>query len=417
VGSIPFSTFVSTTITSHPDDIASPTEARNNFGIFWEVWGIVHHEFYHQEPLDQQQMVYGAIRGMLASLGDDYTIFQEPEDAERSHESMQGRFEGIGIYMGMENGEVLVSRPIKGSPAMKAGLQSGDVIVGIDGEEVALIIADMAEEEAVSEVANRIRGPKGSTVTLTIRRAAEGEPVEAAEIFDVDIVRDEVPLLSVYSQMLAGNIAYIQITEFKATTNDELDEALHELLPQHPTGMILDLRNNPGGYLDTAQQVLGHFYDGVALYEEMNDSAPEPFYTSEVPADVQVVDMPLVVLINENSASASEIVAGGLRDERPGTILLGETSFGKGSVQNIHRLSDGSSVRITIAHWFTPDMDEIQEIGITPEYIVPASQEAEYTVPCIEEQQPPEDMETCSDSQLWWGIKVLQGDTPPLPPE
>jgi carboxyl-terminal processing protease len=163
--------------------------------------------------------------------------------------------------------------------------------------------------------------------------------------------------------------------------------------------------------------VLGRFYDGVALYETGHNGDIQTFRTHGAPRDVRIDDMPVVVLINGNSASAAEIVAGALHDEREDTILLGETSFGKGSVQNIHRLSDGSSVRITIAQWLTPAREEIHDVGITPEHIVPASQEPQYAVPCIEDQQPVEEQEQCNDAQLWWGMQVLTSDeTPPPPP-
>jgi carboxyl-terminal processing protease len=412
-GNIPLRTFVTATLHEQPDDTTDSLAVGDSFDVFWDVWDIVNREFYHTEPLDQQQMVYGAIRGMLSSLDDEYTVFQEPEDAERSHESMQGRFEGIGIYMQISEGEVLVERPIKGSPASDAGLQRGDVIVRVDGEEVAALTAGLSDAEIVSEVAERIRGPKGSSVTLSIRRAP------AVETFDVEIIRDEVPLISVYAEMLDNRIAYIQITEFKATTTGELDDALRELLPQQPAGIVLDLRNNPGGFLKTSQEVLGRFYEGIALYEQMSDGTTKELHTYSAPREVRAFDVPLVVLINGHSASASEIVAGALRDQRPGTMLLGETSFGKGSVQNIHRLRDGSSVRVTIAQWFTPNRDKIHRLGITPEYVVPFAQEPQYAVPCTEQATPPAGQDTCSDSQFAWALRLLTtGETPPaLAPE
>jgi len=411
-GNIPLRTFVTATLQEQSDTRPDSFAVGDSFDVFWDVWDIVNREFYHTEPLDQQKMVYGAIRGMLGSLDDEYTVFQEPEDAERSHESMQGRFEGIGIYMQITDREVLVERPIKGSPASDAGLQRGDVIVRVDGAEVAALAEGLTDAEIVSEVAERIRGPKGSSVILSIRRPP------AADTFDVEIIRDEVPLISVYAEMLDNQIAYVQITEFKATTTGELDAALRELLPQQPAGMVLDLRNNPGGFLDTSQEVLGRFYEGTALYEQWSDGTTKELRTRGAPGDVRAFDVPLVVLINNHSASASEIVAGALRDERPNTILLGETSFGKGSVQNIHRLRDGSSVRVTIAQWFTPNQDKIHRLGITPEYVVPFAQEPQYAVPCTEQSTPPEGQETCSDAQFAWALRILtSGETPPAPVE
>jgi carboxyl-terminal processing protease len=213
--------------------------------------------------------------------------------------------------------------------------------------------------------------------------------------------------------MLDDGVAYIQITEFKATTTQLLDDALRELLPQHPRSIVLDLRNNPGGFLTTAQEVLGRFYDGVALYEKQNDGVVRELKTIAGPADVRLYDQPIVVLINGGSASAAEIVAGALRDRRAHTSLLGEKSFGKGSVQNIHQLRDGSSARITIAHWVTPDRAEIHTIGITPQYMVAAADDAQFTVPCVAERSPPAGGQACADAQLFWGLRLLGGAPPP----
>lgn len=391
-------------------EAATPADLREQFTVFWDVWSLVDKEFYHTEPLDQQKMVYGAIKGMLQSLGDDYTSFQEPDIAAQSRESMQGKFEGIGAYLRVENGEVLIDRPIRNSPAMRAGLQSGDVIVRVDDVELAELIVGLDDAEAAARAATKIRGPKGSVVTLTIRRPP------AAETFAVAITRDEVPLITVNAQMLDDGVAYIQITEFKATTTAALDEALRELLPQQPQSIVLDLRNNPGGFLTTAQEVLGRFYEGPALYEEYSDGEVKRLDTISAPRDVRAFDLPMVVLLNGNSASAAEIVAGALRDQRPNTTLLGEKSFGKGSVQNIHQLRDGSSARITIAQWFTPNRSEIHRIGITPQYIVPASDDPQYAVPCVADRQPTEGQTTCNDAQFAWSLRLLTTQATPPPP-
>lgn len=385
----------------------TPRDAREEFAVFWQVWDLVEAEFYRQEPLDRQQLVYGAIRGMLGALDDEYTTFQEPDLAAQSRESMQGKFEGIGAYLAVRDGEVIIDKPFKRSPAASAGLLAGDVIVAVDGQALAPLIAGLDDAEATARAATKIRGPKGSVVTLTLRRPP------AAETFDVTITRDEVPIISVNAQMLDGDVAYIQITEFKATTTELLDEAIRELGPQRPVSIVLDLRNNPGGYLTTAQEVLGRFYDGVALYEHENDGVVKELRTIGGPADTRLYDLPMVVLINGGSASAAEIVAGALRDSRPGTTLLGEKSFGKGSVQNIHQLSDGSSARITIAQWLTPRREAIHRIGITPQYEVLASEDPQFSVPCVAEKQPPEGQATCSDAQLASGLRILAGGAPP----
>ncbi len=409
VGSSPVDTFFAS-VAGRGLRAQAPPATRAQFAVFWDVWDLVQSEFYHQQPLDSQKLVYGAIKGMLGALDDQYTTFQEPDLAAQSRELMQGSFEGIGAYLRVADGEMLIDRPIKGSPALAAGLLPGDVILAVDGEVLAPLIAGLSDADATAKAAAKIRGPKGSVVTLSIRRGPGAQP------FDVAITRDEVPIISVNAQMLDDGVAYIQITEFKATTTRLLDETLREIIPQHPRSIVLDLRSNPGGFLTTAQEVLGRFYDGVALYEEENDGVVKELRTIAGPADVQVYDLPMVVLINAGSASAAEIVAGALRDARPNTSLLGEKSFGKGSVQNIHQLRDGSSARITIAHWFTPNHSEIHKIGITPEYQVAASDDPQYAVPCLLDRRPPAGRQECSDAQLLWGLRLLMGQAPPPPP-
>lgn len=408
VGNSPIDTYVAALFNRETRQ-ETPRDVRNQFAVFWEVWDLVDSEFYHENPLDRQKMVYGAIKGMLGALDDEYTTFQEPDLAAQSRESMQGKFEGIGAYLRFAEGEIVIDRPIRGSPAVRADLRSGDVVVAVDGETLAPLVAGMSEAEATAKAATLIRGPKGSVVKLTIRR-----PPEPAT-FELEIVRDEVPLISVNSQMLDNGVAYIQITEFNATTTQLLDESLHEIIPQKPRSVILDLRNNPGGFLTTAQEVLGRFYDGVALYEQENSGVVKELRTISGSSDVRLYNVPMVVLINGGSASASEIVAGALRDQRPNTSLLGEKSFGKGSVQNIHQLRDGSSARITIARWLTPNHSAIHRIGITPQYEVAASEDPQYAVPCVAERRPPDGQTGCSDAQLAWSLRLLVEATPPPP--
>lgn len=409
IGNTPIDTFIAG-LGNQSAKQETPAALSEQFAVFWQVWDLVEGEFYRQGPLDQQRMVYGAIKGMLASLEDDYTSFQEPDLAAQSRESMEGKFEGIGAYLRVAEGQIVIDRPIKGSPAIEAGIEAGDIIVAVDGAPLADLIAGLDDAEATARAAGKIRGPKGSVVTLTLRRPP------ASDTFDVAITRDEVPIITVNAQMLDNGVAYIQITEFKATTTQLLDEALAEIVPQQPRSIVLDLRNNPGGFLTTAQEVLGRFYDGVALYEEENGEVIKELRTIGGPEDLRLYDQPMVVLINGGSASAAEIVAGALRDKRPNTSLMGEKSFGKGSVQNIHQLRDGSSARITIAQWFTPNRSEIHRIGITPQYQVAASEDPQYAVPCVVDRRPSEGQSSCSDAQLLWGLRLLVEATPPPSP-
>lgn len=387
---------------------ATPAELREQFSVFWEVWNLVDAEFYHRQPLDRQKMIQGAINGMLGALDDRYTVYQEPDLAAQTQDHMQGKLGGIGTYLRISDGKAYIYKPIRNSPAVLAGLHQNDEIVSIDGVAIEPLIAGLDINQAAVKVTARLRGEPGTPVKLLLRRGDNGRS------FEVTLTRADIVVPSIDSQLLDGGLAYIRISEFKANTTDEFDAALRDLLPHRPRGLILDLRNNPGGFLQNAQEVLGRFYDGVALYEDKNGQSLEEIDTRLGARDTRAFDLPLVVLVNNGSASASEIVAGALRDRRPNTFLLGETTFGKGSVQNIHTLSNGGNARITIAHWLTPNKAEIHTIGITPQYLVPYSQAPADAVPCVAEQQPPAGASSCADSQLAWAMRLLStGQAPP----
>ncbi|NOK58276.1 MAG: hypothetical protein GFH27_549279n82 [Chloroflexi bacterium AL-W] len=390
-----------------PTNAQTPQEIRQQFSVFWETWHLVDQDFYHEEPLDRQRMITGSINGMLASLDDPYTVYQEPDLAAQSNDNLRGSFEGIGAYIRIANGKAYISRPMENSPALRAGLQQDDEILKIDGEVVSPFIEDLDTSEAHVKVAARIRGPKGTAVTLTIRREFEGQP------FDVVIERDEVIVSSVQSAMLDNDVAYLKISGFKTTTPNDFDLAMRKLLAQQPQGLVLDLRDNPGGYLKPAQEVLGRFYEGVALYEKKTGGEVLTLNTIKGPANTRAFDLPLVVLVNGRSASASEIVAGALRDMRESTYLIGETTFGKGSVQNIHQLSNGANVRVTTAYWLTPGKQTISNVGITPEYVVAMTDEPTQMVPCVADNEPLEGQSGCADDQLAAAIQFLtEGQLP-----
>lgn len=388
---------------------AAPGDLRNDFKIYWETWNLVERSFYRKEPLDRKEMVYASIEGMLKSLGDENTRFERPEQAEQSREWMAGQFEGIGAYIEWKDGKLYIVAPIEESPAERAGLLSGDIIIAVDDADLSTRLADLETKEAQDKAVSLIRGKKGTTVKLTVLRPKTGQRLQFV------ITRAALPQISVRAKMLENGIAYIQVSEFKATTTSQLDKAIIELMPQKPRGIILDLRNNPGGLLTTAQEMLGRFVDGgTALYEEFGNGTLEEKKVMRVADDPRAFEPPMVVLVNGGSASASEIVAGALRD-RERAILLGEKSFGKGSVQSVERLSDSSSARITIAHWLTPNRREIHKIGITPRYVVPYATDEQYHVPLP--QKGATDPASANDSQLWWAIKVLMTNEtpPPLP--
>lgn len=326
-----------------------------DLGVFWEAWGIVRREFYGQVP-DDTSLSRGALRGALTTLNDPNTIYIEPRAAEKERNDLAGQFEGIGANVSSnDKGQLVIIAALPDQPADKAGLRAGDIVLKVDGRD----IAGLSVDDAVA----LIRGPKGSKVVLTIRR---GDAVP----FDVTITRDAIETPSVTWRMLddmgAPTTGYARISLFSDRAPRELERAVRELKQKGATSLVLDLRGNPGGYLNAAIAVASQFIpDGPVAYERRTDGTEEAF-NAKGGADA---NLPLVVLVNGGSASASEIVAGAIRDRKRGT-LVGVKTFGKGSVQNVHQLSDGSTLHVTIAHWLTPNRQDISKAGIEPDIAV-----------------------------------------------
>ena len=337
---------------------ATPEDLQQLFTPFWETWTLVH-EQYVDQPVDDVALMRGAIRGMLEALGDDHTSFMDPQEFQDANAGLAGNYEGIGAYVDTTGDYLTVISPIKDSPAEAAGLRAGDKIIAIDGEDMTGINPELARR--------KVLGPAGTTVILTILREGEEKP------FDVSITRAKIIVKSVEYEM-KGDIAYIQLNTFGDTTSRELRDALKELMAQNPKGLILDLRNNGGGYLRTSVEVLSQFVEKgqVALYEQYGDGRRDTFETLGGGLATQI---PMVVLINEGSASASEIVAGALQDYGRAT-LVGVKSYGKGSVQNwIPLNNDEGAVRITIAKWLTPKERTIHKTGLEPDVLVELTKE------------------------------------------
>ena len=335
-------------------------EDQETFQLFWEVWGLVQQYFYGDLP-DMQQVTYAAIHGMLNSLDDPYTAFIEPQAAAIIAEDATGEFQGIGAYVEMdeESGKVIITGVFEGGPAEKAGLQEGDLISEVDGVSIV--------GKTLYEAIGLIRGPAGTSVTLLVEREGVDEP------FEVTVVRAKLEIPIVEYKMLDDGVGYISLREFSATAEKNVREALEDLLSQEPVGIVLDLRQNPGGWLDQAIGVADLFLDdGTILIERWSDGQEKRYEAH--PGDVGE-EVPLVVLVNGGSASASEIVAGALQDRERAT-LIGETTFGKGSVQRPFTLGDGSELRVTIARWFTPNDRAIHGRGITPDIVVPWPEDA-----------------------------------------
>ncbi len=345
------------------DSAADATQGRDpedkfteeDLQLLWEVWQIIEAEYDGELP-DDEELTYSAIQGVLKTLGDDFTRFAPPDVAERMREDLQGSFEGIGAFVREnEAGNAEIVRPMDGQPADIAGLKAGDVVTAVDGESMI--------GRSLDEVIALIRGPEGTEVVLTIAREGVDEP------FEVAITRKRIEILTVESEMLDEGIAYVRLTSFNRQADSELRAAIEELLAQDPQGLILDLRDNPGGYLDQSIAVSDIFLpEGIVLYDRSSTFGTDDAYRSD-DGDL-AEDIPLVVLINAGSASASEIVAGAIKDHGRGT-LIGETTFGKGSVQQSHMLSDGSELRVTIARWYTPNNESIDGTGIEPHIEVP----------------------------------------------
>lgn len=342
-----------------PDQQSStPSELQTLFQPFWETWQLVH-ENYVDQPVDDVALMRGAIDGMLASLGDPHTSYMDPTEFKQANESLTGEYKGIGAYVNTKLDYLTIIEPIPGSPAEAVGLQSGDKIIAIDGEDMTGINPEDARQ--------KVLGPEGSIVTLTILRGNDAP-------FDVEITRGNITIKSAEGKMLDNGIAYVQVTTFGDNTTPELKATLETLMAQNPKGLILDLRNNGGGYLQTAVEVSSQFLpkDKIVLYEQYG-SGQKDKYTSL--GDGLAADIPMVVLINEGTASASEIVAGALQDYGRAT-LVGVISYGKGSVQTWTPLSnDQGAVRVTIAKWLTPDGRAIHKIGLSPEVYVTMTDE------------------------------------------
>ncbi len=354
---------------------APTTELESLFNPFWEAWDIVHEDFVSQ-PLDDLELMRGAIRGMIDALGDPHSSYMDPDQYLQSNMPLEGEYEGIGAWVDPDGEYLVIIAPMPGSPAEEAGLEPGDQVIAIDGEDMTGLDGSL--------VIRRILGPAGTTVRLTILREGELQP------FDVDIVRASITIPSLESRMLEGNIAYVHLFNFGARATMDLRQALRDLLAEDPIGLIFDLRGNGGGYLSTSIDVASEFIaEGVIAIERFGDETEQIY---EANGDGLATDIPLIVLIDGGSASGSEIVAGAIQDHDRG-LLVGETSFGKGSVQNWTPLSnEHGAVRVTIALWFTPDGRLIHQTGLDPD---------------VEVLFTEEDFENNRDPQLDEAIRLL----------
>ncbi|NMC45362.1 MAG: S41 family peptidase [Chloroflexi bacterium] len=328
------------------------------FTPFFQVWDIIH-EQYVDQPLDDVTLMQSAIGGLMGGLGDQHSSYMDPETYRQASAPLQGGYTGIGAWVDTSGENLVIIAPMPDSPAEAAGILAGDIVIGIDGKDVTGTAPDV--------VLQSILGPADTVVTLTITREGVEQPL------DISITRAEIQIPVVEYQMLDSNIAYIDLYQFSVNAGEEVRKALDELLPQNPVGIILDLRNNSGGYLDAAFDVTSLFIeDGPIMVEEYGDGTT---HTYNALGGAIAPDIPLVVLVNEGSASASEITAGAIQDRSRGT-LVGMTTYGKGSVQNwIELEGDNGAIRVTVARWLTPDSRQINNVGLTPDVQVDYTQE------------------------------------------
>jgi carboxyl-terminal processing protease len=327
-----------------------------DFNLYWEVWDSLKSNFVDKNKVKDQDLFYGSLKGMAAAAGDPYTVFMDPTDAKTFSDDLAGTFQGIGAEVGMRNDIITIIAPLDGTPAKKAGLLAGDKIYAVDGKATLGLTIDQAVKE--------IRGKEGTTVTLTIIRGKD-------KAKDYKIVRSVIVVKSVTTTMRSDGLFVIRVSNFNEDTSGLFSQAVTAALAKKPKGLILDLRDNPGGYLDTAVAMASEWIKGgPVVAEQFGDNRRNEYPSNGL---ARLASIPTVVLVNGGSASASEIVAGALRDYKEAT-LVGEKTFGKGSVQTLNELSDGAELKVTVAKWLTPAGDFINEKGITPSIVVPLTQ-------------------------------------------
>ena len=371
-----------------------PTEIPpGDMAIFWETWKVILQKYVNRQNLDTSKIIEGATKGLVESLGDPYSEFLNAKENEALSQELSGEFFGVGMEIGRKNNTIVVVSPLPGTPAEKADLQPNDIIFKIDNLETS----NLSSQEA----ANLIRGPKGTTVTLTIYRPSWNEAKE------IKLVRDKIVVPSLKWQMLNNDylvshfarnneialnkrIAYLRIYSFNQPLTFDFYQAAFQIINANPEGLIIDLRNNPGGYLEGAVDIAGYWLgqDTVCYSEDAQKQRKE--YRAN--GRGEFADLKTVVLINEGSASGAEILAGALKDYKK-AILIGKKTFGKGSVQDLEIYPDGSGLKLTVAYWLTPNNFVINEVGVEPE---------------IEVEMTGEDLENKKDSQLLKALEYLK---------
>lgn len=356
-----------------------------DFAPFWKAWTTLESKFVSvststEEVVSDQDKVWGAISGLAASFGDPYTVFFPPVEAEYFESEISGNFEGVGMEIGIRDEVLTVVAPLKGTPAYRAGIQAQDKIIAIDGLSTARV--------AVDEAIQKIRGPKGTAVVLTIVREGRDEP------FDISVVRDVIDIPTLDTELRSDGVFVIKLYNFSAVSPNLFRNALREFILSNSTRLILDLRGNPGGFLEAAVDIGSWFLPaGKAIAIEDYGGKEEPYYHRSKGYDIFNNKLEFVILVNRGSASASEILAGALSEHGVATVV-GEQTFGKGTVQELVQLTPETSLKITVAKWLTPNGNSISVAGFTPDVVVPITAE---------------DIEKGRDPQLQKAVDILLG--------
>ncbi len=363
-----------------------PKDGENSgldFAPFWKVWGLIEEKYVPAsttaEIINNEEKVYGAIQGLADSLGDPYTVFLPPVESEIFEADIRGNFEGVGMEILAQNGAITVIAPLKESPAAMAGILAGDIVIGIDGKTTN----GMTTEDAV----NLIRGERNTAITLRIVREGVKEP------FEIKIVRAVIDIPTISTKSLPGGIFVIELYSFSAQSSNLFRMALREFILSEEDKLLIDLRGNPGGYLESSIDMASWFLpsSAVVVREDFGGRKDERVYRSRG-YDIFTETLPIVILIDEGSASASEILAGALQEHKR-ALLVGEKSFGKGSVQELIGVTDDTSLKITVARWLTPNGLSISEKGIIPDYKI---------------ERSPQNMADGKDPQLDKAVEILK---------
>lgn len=364
-------------------DRTSPEDVE--FSLFWNVWDTLETVYFDKSKLDAAEMVYGAIKGMVAAIGDPYTVFLTPRENKIVQEDLQGNFEGVGIQIGFKGSQLAVISPLEGTPADRAGVKPGDLIVGIKDELKGIDRGTVGI--SLPEAVQIIRGPAGTEVTLSLIREGEDKPLE------ITVTRGEIEVESVALNYVGENknIAHVRINKFGAETTQEWSEAVLNILKNDVKGVIIDVRGNTGGYLQSAVDIASDFLETgeVVVIEETGTGEQTEFVSERIG---KLKGRNVVLLVDEGSASASEILAGALRDQIDAP-LVGKTTFGKGTIQEPQQIDGGAGLHITIARWLTPNKIWVNEVGLTPDIEIDDNQD------------------TVEDEQLDAAVKLLLGQS------